>query len=84
MPNLNAPFDPRQIVQMIKTGKNPEQVMMYYLQSSLSNSPFGQNVIEMAKNHDKAGLEKIVRNLCEQRGVNFDAEFNAFKQSLGL
>lgn len=80
----NTPFDPHQIIQMIKQGKNPEQVMMYYLQSSLSNSPFGQNIIQMAKNNDKAGIEKVVRNLCEQRGINFDAEFNAFKQNLGL
>lgn len=79
-------FDPKNIIQMIRSGKNPEQVMMYYLQSTpnLVNSPFGQNLIELAKKNDKEGIEKIVRNICEQRGVNFDAEFNAFRQNLGL
>jgi len=38
----------------------------------------------MAKNNDKAGIEKVIRNICQQRGVDFDAEFNAFKQNLGL
>lgn len=79
-----AAFDPRNILQMIKNGSNPQQIMMYYLQSQLSNSPIGKNLIEMAKNNDKAGIEKVIRNICQQRGVDFDAEFNAFKQNLGL
>ena len=77
-------FDPRSILQMIRGGKNPQELMMYYLQSSLSNSPIGQNIIQMAKNNDKEGIEKVIRNLCEQKGVDFDKEFNAFRKNLGL
>lgn len=77
-------FDFRSILQMIRSGKNPQELMMYYLQSSLSNSPIGQNIIQMAKNNDKEGIEKVIRNLCEQKGVDFDKEFNAFRQNLGL
>lgn len=77
-------FDFRSILQMIRSGKNPQELMMYYLQSSLSNSPIGQNIIQMAKNNDKEGIEKVIRNLCEQKRVDFDKEFNAFRQNLGL
>lgn len=81
MPNN---FNPRNIVQMIRNGSNPQQIMMYYLQSSLSNSPFGENLINLAKNNDTKEIEKIARNLCAQRGIDFDTEFNAFKRNLGL
>ena len=50
----------------------------------MGNSPVGQNLIQMARNNDGKGIEKVARNLCEQRGLDFDKEFAAFKQQLGL
>ena len=29
-------------------------------------------------------IENIARNLCKERGVDFDKEFNSFRQNLGL
>lgn len=77
------PVNPMQIIQMIKGGSNPQQLLMSILQGNMGNTPMGQNLITLIQNGDKQGLEKIARNLCQQKGVNFDQEFNAFKQMLG-
>lgn len=77
------PVNPMQIIQMIKGGSNPQQLLMSILQGNMGNTPMGQNLMTLVQNSDKQGLEKIARNLCQQKGVNFDQEFNAFKQMLG-
>ena len=77
------PVNPIQIIQMIKGGSNPQQLLMSILQGNMGNTPMGQNLMTLVQNGDKQGLEKIARNLCQQKGVNFDQEFNAFKQMLG-
>jgi hypothetical protein len=38
----------------------------------------------MAKNNDGKGIEQIARNLSAQRGLDFDKEFAAFRQQLGI
>ena len=76
------PVNPMQIIQMIKGGSNPQQLLMSILQGNMGSTPMGQNLMTLVQNGDKQGLEKIARNLCQQKGVNFDQEFNAFKQML--
>ena len=44
----------------------------------------GQNLLTLAQNNDGKGIEQIARNLCAQRGLDFDKEFATFKQQLGL
>ena len=79
MPNKLA-----QIIQFIKSGGNPQQMVMNMLQQQAGNTPIGQNLLTMAKNNDSKGIEQVARNLCKQRGLDFDTEFAAFKQQLGL
>ena len=73
-----------QFMQMVRSGGNPEAMMLNMLQQKMGNSPMGQNLIQMARNNDGKGIEQVARNLCEQRGLDFDKEFAAFKQQLGL
>ena len=46
------------------------------------NNPVLNNVITMAKKGDTKGVETFARNICEQRGLDFDTEFNKFKDTL--
>lgn len=71
-----------QMMQMVKMRQNPEQMMLQFLQQQ--NSPMSQNLLSLAKANNTQDIEKIARNICKQRGVDFDKEFTAFKQSLGL
>lgn len=76
--------NPMQLVQMIKNGQNPQQLMMSILEGQMSNTPMGQNLMTLAKNNQTQGIEQIARNICQQRGMDYDKEFNAFKQMIGF
>ena len=77
-------FNPMQVIMAIKNGQNPQQIVMNMLQERMSQTPMGQNLIALAKNNQTAQIEQIARNICNQRGIDFDKEFNSFKDSLGI
>ena len=72
-----------QILQMIKSGANPQQLIMQYLQKEMSNTPIGQNLLDMARKGDSAGIEQVARNVMASKGLDYDKEFNAFKKFIG-
>lgn len=74
-------INPIQLIQMMKSGQNPQQLLMSILQQNANNNPILQNAMNLAKNGDTAALEMIARNLAQQRGLNFDEEFAKFKQN---
>ena len=77
--------NPIQLIQMIKGGQNPQQLMISVLESQMKGTPMGENLIALARNNDTAQIEKIARNLYQQQGgKNFDKDFEEFKRSLGL
>lgn len=80
MNNLN----PANIIQAIRMGQNPQQIMLGLLQSNMGSSPIGQNLIELAQRKDAAGIEQVARNLFASNGRDFDSEFQAFKHQFGL
>lgn len=73
-----------QILQAVRGSQNPQQFMMNMLQSQMGNNPIGQNLLRMAQQNDTKGIEQVARNLCAQRGLDFDKEFAAFRQQYGL
>ena len=78
------PVDPNVLIQMIKSGKNPQQLMLAVLQGQAYNNPLGKNLLNLAQNGQTAELEKVVRNIyAQQGGSDFDQEFAAFKRALG-
>lgn len=76
--------NPLLLVQAIKNGQNPQQLMLHILKSNMSGTPLGDNLIELVQRGDGAGIEQIARNLAKQQGIDFDKEFPAFVESLGL
>ena len=72
------------MIKKEKNHQNPEQMMLQYLQQQAQQNPMGQNLLSLAQAGNAADIEKIARNICAQRGIDFDKEFAAFKQSLGL
>ena len=72
------------MMQMVKNRQNPQQMMMQFLQEQAQQNPMGQNLLRLAQTNNVADIEKIARNICASRGVDFDKEFTAFKQQLGL
>lgn len=75
--------NPMNLIQMIRSGSNPEQLLMSVL--SQNNSPLSQNLLQLARQGNSQEIEKIVRNLYTQRGgTDFDKDFAAFRKSMGL
>lgn len=81
---MSYQVNPMQLIQMIKNGANPQQLMMNILESQMANTPMGQNLLTLAKGNQTQGIEQIARNICQQRGMDYDTEFNAFKNALGI
>ena len=81
---MDFQVNPNQLIQMIKNGKNPQQLMMSILEGQASNNPMGANLLNLAKGNKTAEIEKIARNIAQQRGIDFDKEFDAFKQMMGV
>lgn len=81
---MNFSVDPAQLIQMIRAGQNPQQLMLSVLAGQAS-TPLGANLLKLAQNGQTQDIEKIVRNLyAQQGGRNFDEDFKAFKNRMGL
>lgn len=80
MMNVN----PLQLIQMIKNGSNPQQLVMSVLEQQGQNNPFYQNLMDLAKGNNTVELEKIARNMLKERGLDYDKEFSKFKQEMGF
>lgn len=71
---------------------NPMNIIKQYMTKGLTpkgilnkmsiNNPILNNVITMAQNGDTKGVEDFARNICKQKGLDFDKEFNKFKDAL--
>lgn len=75
--------DPHRLIQMIRQGQNPQQLMLSILERQ-AGSPMGRNLLNLARNGQTAEIEKIARNLCRERGVDFDQEFAKFRRIFGI
>lgn len=75
-------FNPMQLLQLIKNGQNPQQLVMNFLKQKTNNNPILANAEKLAEQGDMSALELLARNLAQQRGLDFDQQFNNFKNYL--
>ena len=76
-------MEPIDIIEAIRSGRRPEQIMIQILEEGMAeNNPIAANLLDLAKNNRTADIEKIARNLCKERGIDFDKAFNNFKSNL--
>lgn len=75
--------DYMKLLQAIRSGANPQQLVMSVLEGQMASTPMGKNLLQLVKENKTSEIEKIARNICEQNGIDFDKEFSSFKQSLG-
>lgn len=72
-------------MQMIQAFKNPQQ----FIQGMMNNNqamqnPILKNALEMAQKGDKQGVEKLARNLCNEKGINPDEAIGKIKSQFGI
>lgn len=80
MNNLN----PMQIMQLIQSGNNPQQLVMQLLEQQAQNNPMAANVLEMAKQNKTLDIEQVVKNIMQTKGLDYNKEVMAFKNLFGL
>ena len=69
---------------MIKQGYNPQQLMLNILQNQMKGTPMGDNLLNLVQTGQTKEIEQIARNILAQRGLDFDTEFNKFKNQYGF
>lgn len=63
---MSMNINPMQLIQMIKGGQNPQQLVMNMLEQQMQNTPMGANLLSLAKQNRSADIEQIARNICSQ------------------
>lgn len=82
---MNYRVNPMDLIQMIKSGSNPQQLMMSILEQNMgNNNPMMANLMQLAKNNDTVAIEKFARNLAKESGIDFDKEFGNFRRNFGI
>ena len=76
--------NPVELIQLIRSGSNPQQLMLGILEQNAASNPVYQNLMQLAKENKTAEIEQFARNLAQAQGLDFDKEFNAFKKRMGL
>ena len=76
--------NPMELIQMVKGGSNPQQLMISILEKQMSNTPVGQNLLNLAKNGQTKDIEQFARNMFQQNGRDFDSEFQNFNNTFGF
>lgn len=63
---MNNPLD------LIKMITNPREFVMNYMKQN--GNPILSNMVEQAEKGNMKEVEKIARNLCNQKGMDFDKD----------
>lgn len=80
MNNLN----PMQIIQLIQSGNNPQQLVMQLLEQQAQNNLMAANVLQLAKENKPMDIEQVVKNIMQIKGLDYNKEVVAFKNLFGL
>lgn len=68
------------LVNMLKMfigkGGNIEQFLTQNIIPN--NNPMLNNLVKLARNGNEQDIQNFARNMCKERGINFDTEFSKF------
>ena len=65
-------MNPMQLLTQFK-GQSPQQIAMQLIENT--NNPMLNNLVQMAKNGDRQGVENFARNVLKEQGRDFDKEY---------
>ena len=72
-------MNPIQILQnFMGKGGNPQQLLQKAMSMSNNNNPMIANLVSLAQKGNKEEIEQFARNVCKERNIDFDKEFNTF------
>lgn len=81
---MTTNVNPMQLISMVKKSQNPKQFVYNIVEENMGNNPLFANLLNLAKTNNTSEIETVARNIFKEKGLDFDKEFNAFKQNFGL
>ena len=73
-----------QFVQAVRSGGNPQAMLVNMMKQNAGNNPVLNNTLQMAEKNDYKGIEQLARNLCQERGISADEMFGKIKGQFGM
>ena len=73
-----------QLMNMFRNGNPQEIVANMVKENANQGNPIMQNLSTLIENGNTQEIENVVRNIAKERGIDFDKEFNSFKQMFKL
>ena len=70
-------FNPMQIMNIMKN-KSPQETIISIIGNQ---NPIINNLMKLAKSGNKSEIEDIARNMCKEKGIDFDKEFSSFMEN---
>ena len=67
-------------MQFLRGIKNPQQFVMNML--GQNQTPMGMQLINLAKTRNTNQIEQFARNICKERGMDFDKSFSEFMKQI--
>ncbi|MCD7724326.1 MAG: hypothetical protein LUI12_02030 [Clostridiales bacterium] len=78
-------MNPIQIIQMLKSGGNPQQMIQQMMNNSqIMQNPMAKNAINMYQKGDMDGLRTMANNLAKERGTTVDDVKSSIMQQFGM
>lgn len=77
-------INPMNLIQMLRSGGNPQQMIMNMMRQNAGSNPVMNNALQMAEKGDTKGLENLARNLCKERNINPDDAIKQIASQLGV
>ena len=78
---------PQDMIKLISSFKNqdPSALVSNMVDEAASQgNPIMQNLANLIKEGKTEEIEKVVRNIAKERGVDYDKEFKAFRDTFKL
>lgn len=75
---MNNPIE--MIKGLMSKGESPQQMITNMI--SQNSNPIMQNLMQMAQNGNIQEVENFARNICKEKGIDFDKEFSNFMKQI--
>lgn len=73
-----------QFINMVRSNQNPQAFVTNMLKERANQNPVLGNLANLVEAGKTGEVEQVVRNIAKERGLDFDKEFNSFKQMFKL
>ena len=67
-------------MEFFKGIKNPQQFVMNMMRQN--ENPMMSQLMDLAKTGDSKKIEQFARNVCKERGMDFDKSFSEFMKQI--